>query len=454
MSENLSAFLRDAAEKEKQLLNQQDQETTIVDSSEGQINVKNKHGEEIPIDTEVFKEDQTTPSESIANLESYYSGMDKELQTAKEEYEIKKAEEENIKRLNERKKESRTFQDNIVYLEEEEEKIIEKEVREEKTNKRNIDLSSITIKRSKKLKEEEIAKKYMGKINDKSPSTRIVAINSGYAANMEGLSSPALRNISAELAQYDRDFGATDYRYRLVHSKIKDSSVGKMEYVDFLKSTSLLELELFFYGIVCSTYPDKNQFPAKCPKCSFGFKYDYYNSDYLKVDEDDMDDITNKVAALLKGQAVDAREILENAPTHTLTRKILDDSGIIVELRHPTLYDHLYDVLKNVEDREPSVLINSMPFIETVLVPEEDEDGEVSYFPLESVDAKLTVLESISENDDLELAESIKDIIDSQKITFSIHGVTCPRCKHEYPEQTVSMEQMLFMIHQIRITNK
>ena len=178
---------------------------------------------------------------------------------------------------------------------------------------------------------------------------------------MDGFSSPALRNVSAELAQYDKDFGATDYRYRLVHSKIKDTTIGSMDYMTFLKNTSLLELDIFFYGIVCSTYPDKNQFPGKCPnpKCEAKFKYDYFNKDYLKVTSENVSEFTEKVAALLKGQAINPEEILKMHLLTWLLEKFCD-SGIMVELRHPTLYDHLYDVLQTLEDKNSS-LINSMP---------------------------------------------------------------------------------------------
>lgn len=390
--------------------------------------------------------DRTNPQESIANLENFSSKMDDEVAEARKIYEANKAKEAMLNNLANKKVNISDFKDNIIDMDDAEEEAIVEEVEVVKQPAR--DLTAVTIKKSKKLSEEDIMKRFVKKIEEKNVSSRVVMVNSGYAASMSGFSSPALRNVSAELAQYDKDFGATDYRYRLVHSKIKDTTIGEMDYMTFLKQTSLLEIDIAFYGIVCSTYPDKNQFPGKCPKCDAKFKYDYYNSDYLKVSKENMDDVTTKVAALLKGQAINPEEIFENAPTNMVTREILEDSGIIVELRHPTLYDHLYDVLQTLGDRSSS-LVNSMPFIESVLIP----DGE-GYFKIESVENKLNVLEQLSEADDIKLAENIKEIIDQSKIEFAMQNISCPYCKHSFPDQSVSMEQMLFTIHQIKITNK
>lgn len=410
-------------------------------------------GSEIETDKTVVT-GNPNPDESIANLETFSNKMDEEVAEAKKLFDSKTAEEVNNNSFAERKTSKNEFKDNIIVIDDEEIASIKEEIGEPIV-KSNVDVSSITIKKSKKLTEDEIMKRFVKKVTESNPSTRIVAVNSGYAASMDGFSSPALRNVSAELAQYDKDFGATDYRYRLVHSKIKDTTIGSMDYMTFLKNTSLLELDIFFYGIVCSTYPDKNQFPGKCPnpKCEAKFKYDYFNKDYLKVTSENVDEVTEKVAALLKGQAINPEEIFENAPTNMVTREILDDSGIIVELRHPTLYDHLYDVLQTLEDKNSS-LINSMPFIETVLIPDIDIEGNTSYFKLEKVENKLNTLEQLSEADDIKLAEKIKIIIDQSNIEFAMQNIECPYCKHKFADQIVSMEQMLFTIHQIKITNK
>lgn len=458
---DLTSVLNSELAKEKE----NKEEINVAENKEMQhqgddstIIVKDKKGEAVTIDQDVLKNDLVTPVESIGNLESYSNSMDEELQQAKKEYETKMINESKLKDVMTKKASVKNqFNDHIVELDDNE----VEEIKDEKVeNKPVVDLTSIVIKKSKKLTEEDILKKYMKKVNDKESTTRVVLVNSGYAANLAGFSSPALRNIANELSGYDREFGAADYRYRLIYSKLKDTSVGEMDYATFLKTTALLELELLFYGIVCSTFPDKNEFPGECPTCGNKFKYTYYNTDYLKVKQEDFDEVSDQVVRTLKGQVTNMSvdQILENAPTNLLRREILQDSGIVVELRQPTLYNHLYDVLKVMDDKETtSALVSSMPFIESVLVPEDiDDEGNVSYFKLESMEAKLAVLEQLREKDDIKLAESIKEIIDMQKIEFSVRGVRCtnPECKHEYPEQLVSMEKMLFMIHQIRISSK
>ena len=390
--------------------------------------------------------------EALNHLNDYASMMKEKEEQVRIDYEKKVADERVQSALLEKQANAKNnFNDNIIEMDDDEEKEIENTT-SKKRKRADVDLSSIVIKKSKKVSEDDVVSVFKKRIDSTENTTRVVAINSGYAANMGGFSSPALRKVSAEINQYDMGFGRADYRYRLLYSKLKGSSVGFMDYMTFLKTTSLLEVDILFYGIVCSTYPDKNEFPAKCPSCNHSFRYEYANADYLAGPEDgeEFDELTEKIRTLLKAQSVDTEEILANAPVNNLHRVILDESGIIIDLRHPTLYDHLYDVLEKIPEGENSPLVDSMPFIENVYIP----DNEGAYSQITKVSNKLTVLENIDEFDDVQLAEEIKNIIDSNKIRFSVRDVSCPSCGNTYPEAPVSMEQMLFMIHQIRVMGK
>ena len=302
----------------------------------------------------------------------------------------------------------------------------------------------------------------MGK-RKRQRTTRVPLINSGYIADMSPMSSPEIRDLSNTLRSKDA-FGYWEYLYKILHEKIASTSIGSIDFETFLKCTSLGELEVLLYGLFCSTYPDKNSFPTQCqsPKCNLKFNFEYSNQDYMTFDDTDENgnsktkDLMRK---LVSSQAGDPKEFFRTSIVNSLYRVPLSDSGYIVELRHPTLFNQLYDVIKQMVDEQlenaSETTLNRMPYIEKVLVPYDADDLSQGYVEYEELTQKITLLTGLSEDDDLDLEEAISEnILSTSHFVFKMHDVTCPICKFKQTDENVDFRQLLFMIHRIRSVKK
>lgn len=326
--------------------------------------------------------------------------------------------------------------------------IIEEEepTEEEKKDAPVIDLTSIKIKKPKKS-----SASYARIRKSRLASTQQVVLpNTALVVEMAGFSSPDLRNIATTIRTMDA-YRAAEFRFKQIFNKIADTSIGKLTWDEFLRCTSLLEVNILYYGLFCSTYPDSNKYPGKCtnPECRQQFEFDYPNSALMFLKEDRREQARQAVLDVLKG-VHNAKDLLENSEVNTINRVLLKESGTIVDLRHPSLYNELYDVLQNVTQDmmvSDSVTVDIMPFVEAVYVLD-PVDG--NYIQLESFDDKFMELSSLKESDDIVLSKNIGKIIEKYNIKFGFRDVSCPHCKAKMEDVEIdSIENLLFTTHQL-----
>lgn len=419
-----------------------------------------------------LESDMTTPAQNMSNLKKFAEELDLEAEKLKEKYGKQKEEAKTKKEIEEMMNEKTDFDDEIIDDDEEEQveeketkKVVDSEPAEKTTDeKKKIVLKDVKIRKIKdKSKRDNFFNELIIKRRKRQKTTRVPLICSGYIADMSPLSSPEIRDLSNALRTKDA-YGYWEFLYKIIHEKIASTSIGAMDFETFLKSTSLNELEILLYGIFCSSYPDKNSFPAKCPnsKCGLEFNFEYANDDYMvfdDMDEDGNSKIKDKMRELVAAQAIDAKKFFKESLTNTLYRVPLSDSGYIVELRHPTLYNQLHDVIKQMVEQQledaSEVTLNRLPFIEKVLVPYDEENPEYGYIEYDEMDKKIALLSALTEDDDVELEEAISDkILSTSHISFRMHDVTCRVCGAKLMDEDVDFRSLLFMIHRIRSVKK
>ena len=420
-------------------------EDEIIVGKEGQV--------QLPLSA--LKQDIATPGESMGNLMAFTASLDDEVEEAKRKREQLEAEE--ARRLEEERLEyekKNQFQDVVVD---------EVEPAQATTTSEPVaapDLTSLKVKKVDTKNKVKLFSEQLLKKKARAFSTKVPLPNSGYTASVIGLSSPEMRNYSETLSGLDR-FGQMEFKYKTLYSKIVETSIGDMDFDTFLNKTALLEYEILSYALFSSTFPEKSTYPYNCPKCNTRSDFTYYNKQYLDTHEGDTEKrakTLNAMREVLKGQAISAKELFEESETSKLTRKYLKDSKIVVELRHPTLHDQLYDVINNATEDlivNNEALINLMPFIKTVYYPtDETVDGapeDIEYITLDDIDMKVNALNTITDADDDELAMAIeKNILEKYTIQFTLRPPKCPFCGHMATPEPVNFEQMLFMTRQIR----
>ena len=406
----------------------------------------------VVVPVEALEKDKSTPGAHLSTLFQANQELEKQVEEAKKLKEQKEAADKQAKELEIIEQEKKnTFNDNVVEVEEEKEKVDEDIP----------DLTKVTILKSKDNK--KLFGDIMKKRRESVHTTKVVLPNSGYTASVMGMSSPEIRNYSTTLSGLD-NFGFFEFKYKEMFKRIKETSIGTMTFDTFLKRTALMEYEILNYGLFSSTYPDKSEYPFTCPKCGAKDVFVYQNKQYLDVNENDPEKkkaTLESMLNVLKGQAVDPVELFNNSATNKLCRKYLKNSKIIVELRHPTLYDQMYDVVRNMTEelkKDNEELLNIMPFIATVLfpTPETVNDDVPQYVPCDDLQMKVMALNTIDDEDDEALSTAIEEeILNKYKLRFTLTPPACKSCGFQPdPEPVGQFDQMLFMMHQIKIANR
>lgn len=391
------------------------------------------------------------PKDSLSSLSNLMEETDKQLEMYESEYgKIEELEAQAVREEKEITVEKKSnFKDVIVEETEEE----QTEVKESKEPL--IDLNSIRIKKvndsSKKYEEIKHKRRKSEVLN------QVVLKHSAYTAKMAGFSSPELRNASRTIGSLDA-YGRANYKFSKLYEKLRDTSAGRLTYDEFLKATSLMELNTLYFGAYCSTNPDTNKYPAECTFCKKKFEFDYSNRKLMIIKDDKREDVTEDVLGVIKSQNK-AKELIANSDVNTITRKYLNESGDIVDLRHPSLYNQLEDTLSNVDEQmveDNMEIVNTLPFIDKIYVLSDPDDRESEYIPLENLEDIIEELSMLDPEDDNALAEAINKIVeDADGIQYGFKGVVCPHCNKVQEEVIIpSMESLLFMTHQFRLSKK
>lgn len=408
--------------------------------------------DQVQLRTSDLMKDSYTPGESMKHLDALVERQKAEVEQAREIYEKRKQQDEVVKAVKAREENKKAaFNDEVITEDE-----IAKEKPEEEitvTRKPKNDLSRLKIVKPKD--ENKVFMDYMERRKKSSATTSVPLPNSGYTASLRGLSSPEIRDVSVSLNSKDQ-FGSWDYLYKTIYDRLIETSIGEIDYVTFLKSTALSELQTLLYGLFDATYPEVNSYPARCPKCNTKFDFQFPNKKFLHIDEEDKYSASKDIRALIAGQAIDAKEFFKNSNTNTVVREELEDSGIIVDLRHPTLYNQLYDVIRQLVDNRidtenvSDVTLDRMPYIEAVYIPV-DGDPKNGYYPLEDLMTKVNVLAQLDPHDDAQLELAIsEEILDKYKIYYKIDSVKCPLCGETVEGGDVDFRSMLFMMQRIK----
>jgi hypothetical protein len=300
-----------------------------------------------------------------------------------------------------------------------------------------VDLSSLTVVNKNEMeKERDLTRALYG---GKS-AYQIVAAQSGYMAKVLPLVHKDQVNLyfsNLSLYEYKKNV------YKVIWEKIHDTSVGKMPWEDWLKNTSVEDLETFFYGIYASTFPNEGSFSFKCPKCGEEHDYSVNHNNLIKTtDKDKMKQLIDVVSK----NATTFEKMREYSLIGKNEAIQLSESGIIVELRTPTLFDSL-EILRTVPEKtinKDTLSITNMLYINKILIPSKDKDG--TYAEEIKKTTILRVIDSLPIDDANELQNAVLDRVDENRISYSIKNIKCVGCSNEINDIPLSIEDILFTL--------
>jgi hypothetical protein len=268
---------------------------------------------------------------------------------------------------------------------------------------------------------------------------QIVAAQSGYMAKVLPLVHKDIINI---LRENVNRFEHQKSLYKVIWDKINDTSVGKMTFEEWLRNTSVEDIETFYYGLYASTFPNEGSFRYTCPACGAEHDYKVNHGNLIKTtDKDHMKELINRVSR----DAITKEKMREFSLIGKTQAIELSVSSLVVELRTPSLFD-LLEILRTVPEKtinRDAESIVYMLYVNKVFIPSKDGVG---YYEETAKPAILRIIDNLPIDDANEFKDSVDERVDENRITYSLKNIKCSECGHEVKDIPLSIENLLFTV--------
>lgn len=267
---------------------------------------------------------------------------------------------------------------------------------------------------------------------------QIVAAQSGYMAKVAPLVHKDVINLLySNLSRYE-------YRkavFKVVYDKINAISSGKMKFEEWLKNTSVEDIETFYYGIYCATFPDEGRFTFVCPECNQEKTVNIKHGNLFKTtDKESM----RKLIKDVNEKALDDAARQKYSLVGKTSGFELPDSKIVIEVRVPSLWDSL-EILRTVPEEEidkDTLSVTNMLYISRFLIP----SRKGGYIEQRNIREILRIIENLSIDDAAQLQEIVSNKVEEHRISYSIKNLKCPHCNHTIEDTPISVEDILFSL--------
>ncbi len=285
----------------------------------------------------------------------------------------------------------------------------------------------------------------------KTDTTFVTLPLSKYNARMSGLSSAEIINF-VEYGRTATPSNQLEYKCRLLYNHIEEISLGKIEYLDFLKLTCELEIDILFYGIIASTQNTTNTYSFKCNKCKKEFKFDYPNEKLMMVEKEDVGIVSHMINEI--NNSTNPVELAKKSFAFSAPINLTLSCGDIVEFKQASLFDTLL-ISRKIEERKfndsqtvERILYSILPNIASVTVPATPDRTIKLTDPNEIFD-EIIAMVTLEENRNINkiVGETIPAL---NKIKFGFRDVTCPECANKMGDTKgfvpiLSMDDLLFL---------
>jgi len=312
----------------------------------------------------------------------------------------------------------------------------ESEETKPKRKAKNVDISSLNIINKTEMdKERDLRNALFGN----KAAYQIVAAQSGYMAKVLPLVHKDILNIINEKANR---FERQKSLYQVIWEKVHDTSIGKMSFEQWLRHTSVEDIETFYYGIYASTFPNEGSFRFTCPKCGSEHDYKVNHNNLIKTtDRTKMKKLIDKVSR----ESVSLETMQELSLIGKNQAIELTDSKLIFELRTPSLLD-LLEILRTVPektiDRDAESIVY-MLYVNQVVIPTAEHIGHFMETKKPNI---LRIIDNLGIDDANEFKDAVDARIDENRITYSLKNIKCADCNTEIKDVPISIENILFTL--------
>ena len=325
----------------------------------------------------------------------------------------------------------------INFTEEEHEKLEKvKKIKLEEVE--TISLDTIKTKKPKKKDIDKIIKRVTN-----IATTNIVLPISGYTAEIKGCSAYELISL---IDGNENALLNAQNKWSLIHNKLENTSLGKMDFNEFLVNTAASDYNTFIYGLLCSTYPDDDTLPLTCEKCKKPFDHKYSVRSLIRAEamtEKLQDTFMNIVDNSVSEEA--AKRVHDESLISYVKRIKLPHSEIIAEIYVQSAYDLINKSIKELNDNNDEKYAQTAvlsTLINAFYVPDPDEPG--TYFEVTSGADISKTLYTLNEVDILVIRKLGEELLNDMSISYGLMNITCPHCGNYIPFIEMELENILF----------
>lgn len=289
---------------------------------------------------------------------------------------------------------------------------------------------------------------YINEVLTPKSSTQVVAMQSSYAAHMTELNfsdRDVLMNSTADGVNSSRK------RFKIIYSKIIDSSIGRMTFDEWLKVTAYADLDVLMYGIYAQTFPDSNEFDIRCAYCGSTTKVSVLPSQLVSMVNKEAN--FAMIQNILKSQVSSALDILNNSMVNKRQKHIMPDSRAVIETLSPSCLDYLdhisrYDPNRMDDDQET---FGTMLYVGRIYTPNlsaSKKYGKPIFDEIASKDfeRKFNIIKKLSNRDGSALTKLINTRESVYQVQHRLKGVQCQTCRRDLGNIPIDMSNLLFFL--------
>ena len=276
----------------------------------------------------------------------------------------------------------------------------------------------------------------------KTSTVEIIASQSGYTCKMSPLNnSDSFRILNSQSTLFENERTT----YKTIYDKITEFSCGPMDFIEWLKKTSVADLDTFYYGLYCATYLDEGTFKFSCsnPECGEITEQKIRNKSLIRTaDYAEMKKLEDTISKESKSKEDMARLSLLNDMQIVKCNK----SGLAFEIKNPSLFDllELYRTIdEKVLQKRSDADINSALCVNGMLIPTEKEN---EYIPDRDINDIFKAIDNMPISDAAELRNEIIKKLEKNHVTYSIKSVKCHKCGKEINNIPLNLRQILFTV--------
>jgi hypothetical protein len=276
---------------------------------------------------------------------------------------------------------------------------------------------------------------------------KIAALQSGYTAEIGAL---AFEDI-ARLQSSSVDAHAARMKLlRTLFGMIREFSCGQMKFADWLKQTAQGDYDTLMYGLYAATYPGDNDFDVRCRHCGHENKI---RADVNTLVRAESDDVYSQIRTLLDPRT-DFRGAIAGSLVGRTVQYKLPNSGIVAEIRNPSIQDYLDGVQWFVtsQDKNTGALPQELAGAETIrtltmyvtrlLVPVPNTS---QFFPVTSQQDRSNLIGRLSRADGNSLVEAVDSDTKKLEVSYKLPDYNCAACGKRNEDLVLDFETLLFI---------